>query len=52
MLGIVTVIPGTVMPGLVDYSAADLVARISRLDDVNDARRMQLLAMFTRVDGG
>jgi hypothetical protein len=96
VLGIVTAIPGTVMPSQVDYSADDLVARISRLDDVEDAiaflqgltpgererlarsdtplaafadvrtpeeamarfgslpeaERMQLLAMFTRVDGG
>jgi hypothetical protein len=96
VLGIVTAIPGTVMPSQVDYSADDLVARISRLDDVDDAitflqgltpgererlarsdtplaafadvrtpeeamarfsslteaERMQLLAMFTRVDGG
>jgi hypothetical protein len=96
VLGIVTAIPGTVMPSQVDYSADDLVARISRLDDVDDAiaflqsltpdererlarsdtplaafadvrtpeealarfgslpeaQRMQLLAMFSRVDGG
>ena len=96
VLGIVTAIPGTVIPSQVDYSADDLVARISRLDDVDDAivflqgltpdererlarsdtplagfadvqtpeealarfgslpeaQRMQLLAMFTRVDGG
>ena len=37
VLGIVTAIPGTVMPSQVNYSADDLVARISRLDDVNDA---------------
>jgi hypothetical protein len=96
VLGIVTAIPGTVMPSQVDYSADDLVARISRLDDVDgaiaflqsltpdererlarsdtplaafadvrtpeealarfgslpEAQRMQLLAMFSRVDGG
>ena len=96
VLGIVTAIPGTVMPSQVNYSADDLAARISRLDDVNDAiaflqdltpdererlarsdtplaafadvqtpeeavarfgslpeaQRMQLLAMFSRVDGG
>jgi hypothetical protein len=37
VLGIVTAIPGPVMPSRVDHSADDLVARISRLDDVNDA---------------
>ncbi len=37
VLDIVTAIPGTVMPSQVDHSADDLVARISRLDDVNDA---------------
>ena len=95
VLDIVTAIPGTVMPSQVDHSADDLVARISRLDDVNDAiaflqgltadererlarsgtplaafadvstpeealarfgalpeaQRMQVLAMFSRVDG-
>jgi hypothetical protein len=96
VLDIVTAIPVMVMPSQVDHSADDLVARISRLDDVNDAiaflqdltpdererlarsdtplaafadvrtpeeaiarfgslpeaQRMQVLAMFTRVDGG
>ena len=95
VLDIVTAIPGSVMPSQVDHSADDLVARISRLDDVNDAiaflqglttderdrlarsdtplaafadvrtpeealarfgalpeaQRMQVLAMFNRVDG-
>ena len=95
VLDIVTAIPGSVMPSQVDHSADELVARISRLDDVNDAiaflqglttderdrlarsdtplaafadvrtpeealarfgalpeaQRMQVLAMFNRVDG-
>ena len=95
VLDIVTAIPGTVMPSQVNHSADDLVARISRLDDVDDAiaflqdltpdererlarsdtplaafadvstpeealarfgalpeaQRMQVLAMFNRVDG-
>ena len=94
VLGIVSVIPATVMPSEVDRSADDLVARISRIDGVEDAiaflqdlapdererlarsdtplaafadvrtpeeamarfgslpeaQRMQLLAMFARVD--
>ena len=94
VLGIVTAIPGTVMPSQVDYSADDLAARISRIEGVEDAivflqgltpdergrlarsdtplaafadvrtpeeamarfgslpeaQRMQLLAMFARVD--
>lgn len=36
VLGIVTAIPSTVLPSHVDYSADDLVARMSRLDDVDD----------------
>jgi hypothetical protein len=95
VLDIVTAIPGPVMPSQVDHSADDLVARIGRLDDVDDAiaflqgltpdererlarsdtplaafadvrtpeealarfgalpeaQRMQVLAMFNRVDG-
>lgn len=94
VLGIVSAIPATVMPSEVDRSADDLVARISRIDGVEDAiaflqgltpdererlarsdtplaafadvrtpeeamarfgslpeaQRMQLLAMFARVD--
>jgi hypothetical protein len=95
VLGIVTAIPGSVLPSQVDHSADDLMARIGRLDGVEDAiaflqdltpadrerlarsdtplaafadvrtpeeamarfgslpesQRMQLLAMFMRVDG-
>ena len=95
VLGIVTAIPGAVLPSQVDQSADDLMARIGRLDGVEDAiaflqdltpadrerlarsdtplaafadvrtpeeamarfgslpesQRMQLLAMFMRVDG-
>jgi hypothetical protein len=95
VLGIVTAIPGSVLPSQVDHSADDLMARIGRLDGVEDAiaflqdltpadrerlaqsdtplaafadvrtpeeamarfgslpesQRMQLLAMFMRVEG-
>jgi hypothetical protein len=95
VLGIVAAIPGSVLPSEVDHSADDLMARIGRLDGVEDAiaflqdltpadrerlarsdtplaafadvrtpeeamarfeslpesQRMQLVAMFMRVDG-
>ena len=37
MLGIVTAIPDTVLPSQVDQSADDLMARIGRLDGIEDA---------------
>jgi hypothetical protein len=37
VLGIVSAIPGSVMPGRVDHSADDIAARISQINSVEDA---------------